>query len=41
MYIENRAWKSDLPQAFLEAGAQLGFDETDVNGANQTGTSSD
>ena len=38
LYVEDRAWKSKLPQAFLDAGLELGFHETDVNGINQTGT---
>ena len=35
--VEDRAWRSNLPQAFIIAGLQLGFSHFDINGANQTG----
>ena len=37
MTVEDRAWKSNLPQAFIDAGIELGYSLTDINGANQTG----
>jgi len=35
--VEDRAWKSSLPQAFMEAGLHLGYNLVDINGVNQTG----
>ncbi len=35
--VEDRAWKSNLPQAFINAGYELGFDYVDINGAEQIG----
>ena len=35
--VEDRAWRSNLPQAFIDAGLQLGYNQVDINGANQTG----
>lgn len=35
--IEDRAWESNLPRAFIDAGLQLGFQHIDINGINQTG----
>lgn len=35
--MEDRAWESNLPHAFIEAGLQLGYKFVDVNGQNQTG----
>lgn len=35
--VEDRTWTSHLPEAFVEAGRQLGFQSVDVNGVQQTG----
>lgn len=35
--VEDRAWKSNLPQAFIDAGLELGYRHIDINGKNQTG----
>ena len=39
--VEDRAWKSSLPQAFMEAGLHLGYNLVDINGVNQTGSWTD
>jgi hypothetical protein len=37
LIVEDRAWKSNLPQAFINAGLELGYPYVDINGNNQTG----
>nr|CAH0112036.1 unnamed protein product [Daphnia galeata] len=37
LIVEDRAWKSNLPQAFINAGLELGYPYVDINGKNQTG----
>ena len=39
--VEDRAWQSNLPNAFVNAGHELGYDRVDVNGAEQIGNSLD
>ena len=36
--VEDRVWRSNLPQAFIDAGLELGFNQLDINGENQTGS---
>lgn len=35
--VSNQTWRSPLTDAFIEAGQQMGYGETDQNGVNQTG----
>ncbi|XP_051160391.1 glucose dehydrogenase [FAD, quinone]-like [Leptopilina boulardi] len=35
--VQESPWRSPLSIAFLQAGAELGYENRDINGANQTG----
>lgn len=35
--VQEAPWRSPLAIAFLQAGAELGYENRDINGANQTG----
>ncbi|XP_043481456.1 glucose dehydrogenase [FAD, quinone] [Leptopilina heterotoma] len=35
--VQEAPWRSPLSIAFLQAGAELGYENRDINGANQTG----
>ncbi|XP_058799457.1 glucose dehydrogenase [FAD, quinone]-like [Phymastichus coffea] len=35
--VQETPWRTPLSIAFLQAGAELGYDNRDINGANQTG----